>query len=367
MKHTDIQDLVMSVIDQLPPADLVQIAQELRDYHVFPTLFKGSGDKLKVVTAGGTECVFDALVKKSQNARNVGLYEPDTVSAIDGLAKGQVPWRHTQVSYLFEDHEIAMNADPHQLVNLIKLRREQAMLGLADLLEANFFGKPENADDAKTPWGLFYWLVKSTAVNSATSNCGFNGGAPSGFSNVAGLSPSTYPQWKNYVAPYYSVGKFSDGGTLTDGDFIPHLRRCFEYTNWKSPLGGEEMGKTFGQRFKLFTNFELQEQVEKYLEDKNELLFKADLAPLYGKTTFRGVPFFSVPFLDNDSSNPVYGVNTDTFEFRFLKGFKMRESEVKDAPNQHNVSIVFCDNSYNLICYDRRRNFVMNKVANYAA
>lgn len=367
MTHEDIQDLVISVINQLPPADLVQIAQNLRNYHVYPTLFKGSGDQMKVVTAGGTECEFDALVKASQNARNVGLYEPDTVSVVDGLTKGKVPWRHTQVSYLFEDHEVAMNASPHELVNLVKLRREQAMLGLAELLEANFFGAPADSSDEKTPWGLFYWLVKTTATTSAMSNCGFNGGAPNGFTNVGGLNPSTYPQWKNYVAPYYSVPQWSNSGTMTPGDFIPKLRRCFEYTNWKSPLGGEEIGKTFGQRFKLFTNFALQEQVETYLEDKNEFLFKSDLAPLYGKTTFRGVPFYSVPFLDSDTSNPVYGVNTDTFEFRFLKGFKMRESTLKDAPNQHNVSIVFCDNSYNLVCRDRRRNFVMNKVATYAA
>ena len=367
MTHEDIKDLVQGTINTLPPVKFTQLSQKYRDYHIYPTMFKGSGADMDVETRSGTEIEFDALVKNSQTARNTGLYEPDTTSVVDGLKKGKVPWAYTQASYFFEDREVSMNSGKRQLLNLIKTRREQCMLNLADILEENFFGAPEGPTDVKTPRGLFYWLVKSSATTSATSNCGFNGGHPSGFNDVGGLSVSDHPAWKNYVAPYYSVKPWDNSGTTVLGDLAPKLRRALKYTNWKSPLGGEEMGKNFGLNYKLFTNVETESQIEEMLEDKNDLMFKSDLTPLYGKTTFKGHPFYSVGILDGDSTNPIYGVNTSTFKMIFLSDFKMRESTVRDAPNQHLVSIVFVDNGYNWVCVNRRLNFVLSKVSTYAA
>lgn len=368
MDHNAIRDLIQATLNILPPVKFTQLAQKYRDYHVFPTMFKGSGDSMQIQTKGGTAIHFDILVKPSGNAKNTEMYEPDTTSASDGLQRGTAPWRFTTSSYMFEDHEVAMNAHSrNELINLVKVRKEQNMIDLANLLEENFFGKPADSSDTKTPWGLFYWLVKSSAANSATSGCGFNGGAPDGFTDVGGVNPSTYPQWKNYVAPYYSVSPWSNSGTIVKGDFIPKIRRAIRRVNWKSPLGSAEMGKDFGLKYKLFTNDELISQIEEELESHNDLLFKADIVPLFGKTTFKGFPFFAIDILNNDSSNPLYGVNTDTFTMYFLNGFKMREDGVRDAPNQHNVSVVFTDNTYNWVCHNRRANFVMNKVDTYAA
>ena len=60
-------------------------------------------------------------------------------------------------------------------------------------------------------------------------------------------------------------------------------------------------------------------------------------------------------------------MNTSTFELVFEPGFKMRESRPTKSPNQHNVLVTHVDCGYNWVCYDRRRNIVMNKVNNYAA
>ncbi len=367
LTHNDIQDLVQGTINTLPPVQFTQLSQKYRDYHIYPTMFKGTGADMDVKTQSGTEIEFQLLIKNSENARNVGLYEPDSTSITDGLKKGKIEWRNTQTSYFFEDHEIEMNSGKHQLLSLIKERREQCMLNLADLLEENFFGCPESSTDKLTPYGLFYWLVKSSQSTSATANCGFFGGAPSGFSDVGGVSPSTVPGWNNYVAPYYSIRPWDNSGTTVQGDFAPKMRRALYYTNWKSPLGGAEMGKTFGLKYKLFTNVETVSQIEEELEAKNDLMFKTDIVPLFGKTTFKGHPFYPIGILDGDTTNPVYGVNTSTFTMYFLQGFKMRESQLKDAPNQHLVSVVFVDNTYNWICNNRRLNFVLSKVSTYAA
>ena len=64
---------------------------------------------------------------------------------------------------------------------------------------ADWFGKPTDSSDVVTPRGLFYWIVK----NSGTP--GFNGGIPSGFTDVGGLSPTTYPRWKNWTGQYVNI------------------------------------------------------------------------------------------------------------------------------------------------------------------
>jgi len=66
-----------------------------------------------------------------------------------------------------------------------------------------------------------------------------------------------------------------------------------------------------------------------------------------------------VPKLDSDSQNPVYGVDHSTFYPVCLTGDYLRESEAKPAPSQHNVFQVFVDLTYNYLCIDRRRNWVL--------
>lgn len=357
MDHNEIKDLVMSVVNTLPPMRLTQIAQEMQSYHVYPTIFRGSGGNIK--TKSGTEIIERVLLTADGNARNTGIYEPDLVSSVDGLAETKTTWAHTTTSYLFEDHEISMCSDKNELLDLIKTRREQCLLGLATLLESNYFGCPSGPEDTVTPRGLFYWLVKSSDTTSAANNCGFLGGNPTGFSDVGGLN---HDNWKNYVAPYYSITDHASG----TGDFIPKLRRAWHYTNWRSPLGGAEIGKSYDHRFRLFCNYETMSQIEELLESRNDSLVR-DVAPLADKVTFRGTPFYPITKLDADTSNPIYGVDSSTFTTYFLKGFHNRESTIKDAPNQHNVSVVFIDNSYNFVCSNRRQNFVMSKVGTYQA
>lgn len=214
MTVEDIADLIASTVKKLPPMQFTQIAQKLTSYHVYPTLFKNRGGKeMETRTGSGTCIPFTALVKTAGSAKNVQIYDTDTTNIADGLVDGEVPWRYSTFSYYFNQHEFEQNSGAKQLFNLIKDRREQALLDFADLLEGNYFGKPVDSTDKRTPWGLFYWLVKTTDATSATSNCKFNGGVPSGFSDVGGINPANYPMWKNYTAPYYSIKDWDNSGT----------------------------------------------------------------------------------------------------------------------------------------------------------
>jgi len=357
MQHTEIQDLVKSVVNDLGPMKFTQLAQSMQNYYVYPTLFKRGKMKFK----SGTEITDRVLLNTAGAARNVELYENDVVNVADGLAEVKAPFRHTNTAWLLEDHEVEMNKSPNELLDLIKTRREQALIDLAEVLETNYFGAPTSSTDGKTPWGLFYWLVKPTETAAADASDGFNGGNPTGFTDVGGLSADA---WKNYTSCYHSVPNFSNGGTDTKGDFIRRLRKAYRKTAWVSPLGGQEYGKTFTHNMRIFCNYATLGLIEDLLESSNDNL-TSDVSPLFGKTTFKGVPFEPLNILDSDSDNPVYGVNADTIQLYGLRGFFMREAQPKDLPNNHLVSVIHIDNSYNWVCTDRRRNFVMKQVSTF--
>ena len=77
-----------------------------------------------------------------------------------------------------------MNRSPARLVNLLQSSRVDAMTDLAELMESNFWGAPASSSDTLKPYGVPYWIV----YNATT---GFNGGHPSGFSDVGSFSSTT--------------------------------------------------------------------------------------------------------------------------------------------------------------------------------
>ena len=67
-----------------------------------------------------------------------------------------------------------------------------------------------------------------------------------------------------------------------------------------------------------------------------------------------------VPVLDEDTTNPVYGINWGEFKTAILGNWWMKETVLDRVPGQHNVSAVYIDSSFNWICRNRRRNFVIS-------
>ena len=364
--HENIQDLVKSVINAIGPMKFTQLAQEMQKYLVYPMMFQKGGDgevKLKAEEAAtGTGWEDKVLVNGSGNARNVGIWEPDNVNIIDGLKDIKGGWAHTVTNWGWEDHEIPLNGEGKQkLLDLIKKRREQAMLDLVTILENNFFAEP--TADPLMPWGLRYWIVKDKSLStSAIAGMGFNGGYAVG-SDCAGLD---HPNWKNFTGAYYSIPAWDNSGVTVPGDMIGKLRRAYRKCEWKSPLEGAEIGKSIESDLTLLVNTETLCKIEELLESRNDNLTR-DVAPLFGRTCFKGFPFVVVNKLDEDSDNPIYGLNMNTFRMMTLKGFFNRESAPKDIANMHLASAVFIDNSYNWKCIDRRRNFVLHQVNSYAA
>jgi hypothetical protein len=211
-------------------------------------------------------------------------------------------------------------------------------------METDFWSKPATSSDTERTFGVQYWIVRS-----ATSN-GFNGGNPSGFtSGAAGIDSDTYTRWANWTERYVNI---------TKTDLVAKWRRAATKTHFKSPVPIPSYNT--GDRYGYYCNYDVLGTLEELLEAQNDQLGN-DIASKDGRTLFRGTPVTYVPKLDDESTDPVYGINWGVFKPVFLTGEYMREDPPKQAPNQHNVFRVHIDLTLNFVCHNRRRLFICDK------
>ena len=336
LQAEDIADLVNLTTKNLGRMKMTEIATDTQEFVALPQLMRKDR-----IDSTGTALQWQLMKEDSGAAKNVGLYNIDDLNVTDVTVSASIPWRHTTTNYSFDEREDAMNGGPELIFDIIKVRRADAKISLTKLIEDNFWSKPVDSTDDKQPFGLFYWLV-------ANNTTGFNGGNPSGFSAGAGGVDSTaVTRWANYTAQYAQVSL---------ADLLKKLRTAFRKTHFKSPV---QLARFDGSdRFVLYVNEATISSMEELAEAQNDQL-GFNLASATDRTTFKRVPLQYVPHLDADTTNPVIGLNWATFKFCILKGFFLKESGAHRSPKQHNVVENHVDLSWNLKCYNRRRNFII--------
>ncbi len=343
LADSDIIDLTTSTQKELGRMKFTQIAQRLQNYEVMSKIMKQD----RVSFESGVGIQRTVMVDHSNAARHVGLYETDTSNVGDVLKTIDIPWRHTTTNYSFERREMIMNKGAEKIVDLVTVRRADAMIALAELLETAFWNKPVDSTDKVKPFGVPYWVVGSNST-------GFNGTNPSGFSSGAGnLSSSTYTRWANYTAQYTTVNK---------DDLITKMRTAHRKIGFKSPVDISDYRNGKGQQYRIYVNETTLNALELLGESQNENLGR-DLASMDDTIAFKRSPIVWVPELDanTNETDPIYMLDLSTFYPVILKGDFMRETEPEKAANQHNVFVVHVDTSWNVLCVDRRRQAVIRK------
>mgnify|MGYP003114576680 FL=1 len=341
LQAADIADLITTTQRDLGKLRWTDIAYDLQEYVALPMILQ----KKKVSFQSGQGIQWNVMYKTSGAAKDTGLYETDNVNVADVMTTANIPWRHMTTNYAIERREIAMNTGPAQIVELVRIRRNDAMIDLAKHMEQRFWAKPASSSDNKQIFGVPYW-----ATYNATE--GFNGGNPSGFSNGAGdidSSQNDFSQWKNYTAQY---------ATVSSTDLVRKWRRAATFTNFRAPVAGNPYGTGSFSQYGYYTNYNVIGPLEEVLESQNDNLGN-DIASKDGKLLFRQVPVTWVPQLEGRNGDPIYGINWSIMKPAFLSGEYMREEGPTAASNQHTVFQTHVDTTMNLMCYDRRRNFVL--------
>jgi hypothetical protein len=338
----DLADLVEAVRDKEGSLRFSQIAQSLQDYEVMRQWLK----KDRVIVDGGVGFDHKLMTKYDTSARHQGLLDVDVVHIPELLTSIRVDYVLCSANWAILDTELDQASGKEQIMDHIKTRRMGVMIGMAEELERVGWADPD-AGDKTLPWVIKYWIVKNSTE-------GFNGGLPSGFSSMAGVSLTAHPTFKNYTARYNGVSK-------TDPGLVRKMKLAYRKMGWKSPISGGDADYKAMRRdmYKFYSNEEVYDAWELLLENQNDNL-GYDLKPIEdGTPAFRGHPLVWVPKLDDDDTNPVYMVNHSAFFPIIQKGYYLRE-KTTGAPNQHMISAVtYVDLYYNFICVDRRRQAVL--------
>ena len=338
-------DLVLSAQRNLGKFLWTDLTGDLQSYTALPNIFQ----KKKVMVRSGTHVQWNIMKDDSGAARNSGLYDLDQVNVVDVMIQAHEGWAMITTNWTMEHIEMAMNAKPSMIFDIAKERKAASMISLAKKLESQWWGKPDGPNDKNKMLGIFYWL---NWVDVA-GNGGFNSGDPVGFPSGAGHILSTeLARWQNWCATYKEV---------TRDDLISKMREASVKTLFEPPIPVADY-KT-GSSKGVYTNYRVLSPFERSLEQQNDSLGN-DLASKDGKVMFRGTPVQYVPYLEqNDTTDPVIGVDWSSIQPVFLDGWFMKEHPSKISPLQRNVSVVHQDSTMQYIMRDRRTSWYLRKAA----
>lgn len=336
-----IADLVLLTQNKLiKRGAFVDLQTDLTDYVGVRELYKPH----KKVFAGGLDWEFEAQIDHNHSARAVGLYENDGASIRDTFIMGKVGPRFVDAHYIYDDREAVLQRGGLDVVNFVKSKYTSMINSYWEYMEAAIWGKPETVSDTKTPYGLAYWMTKGTTA-------GFTGLDPAGFpSGRAGISSTDYPRWANYSAPYSAV---------TKEDLVRTMRTGHRKTKFRSPVSHAtpDLG---AMRNGIYTNNNVIGTMEEVLESQNMNLGN-DLASKDGRAIFKGTPIVYAPYLDNDTTDPIYMLDWKTIALGMLEGWMEKATPPIRVAGKHNVFAVYLDSGFNMVCTDLRRNAVYHK------
>jgi hypothetical protein len=350
----NILDLVKAQYKHLGAGKFNEIATDIRQFEAFSRLLR----KDRVEFDGGTGIQRQLMMDDLGTARDVALFETDDVSFRDVMVQIDIPWRHTEVSYIYDVKEMLMNVGSGgapKLFDVVKSREAAATLSLAEHCETRFWSKPVDsttATEIKKVFGVFYWLVYNASE-------GFNGGNASGFTSGPGnLSATSNPRWKNYTAQYTTVSKV---------DLIDKMKRAAAKTRFKSVVDLPDYRSGKGDRYRIYCNLDTRLAFENVGEAQNENLGR-DLYRYDNAITFQGNPIREVASWDDSGttaiasgSDPVLMLDFNYFHPVFLRGDYMRRTGPRFMGNSHDVMAVWKNLTWNLLCTDRRRQTLIAK------
>lgn len=343
LAFSDIDDAVLETQEQfIKKGAFVDMQTDLTDHVAVREMWEGK----KKVFEGGADWRFDIQMDHNHSARAVGLFETDGSSLNDTMVKGNVPVRHVNAHYEYDLREPDFQRGGTAIVDLVKSRYVAMMVSFYEYLEDILWSKPADSSDERTPYGLAYWVTKTTSTTG-----GFNGSNPTGFSSGrAGISTSTYSRWANYAVKYTNISK---------EDLIRKMREAARKTQFRSPIS-HAVPNLGGMKNGIYTNNDVIGLLEEALETQNMNLGN-DIASKDGRTMFKGTPITYAPKLDDDSTDPVYMLDWKHLAIGVMAGWENNLTKPYQVPGKHLVRRVDLDVSLNMISDNLRKLAVFSK------
>ena len=367
---SDLGDLITTTQKELGELRYTDLSTDLQYHVALSKLFQESS----VTYEAGPSIQWNLMTDNSGAAKQTGLFAVDDLNIGDVMSTAEIGWKHTTVNYAIERREIAFNRDPRRIVDLVKVRRNDAMISLTEHLETQFWSKPAN-DAALDMNGVGYWIsdaIGMTTDGLSAGEFGFVGDTASGFTKVAGIDPTNVPRWQNGLGEFAASDVSSAANTitaLTNGTsavvnqpgILEVMKEAYVKCNFRPmPNASYPSYNPSPERWGIYCGYDTLSALEIMQNRLNDRVVSRDVATdANGVTTFRGVPIEYVPKLDNFTGNPIYMIQWGSFRSVLLSGEYLKETGPDTAPNQHTVFTTHVDLTMNLQCVDRRRNALL--------
>jgi hypothetical protein len=338
-----LDDLVNLTQDRYRKKSWLDISLD-NQFYVFEERFM---KKKKLPVKGGPRQVWKLQVRNTGNARFTGLFSNDQTNIRNLSASAQQEWAMSTVNFSYDVNEPEFQGDDvTMIVDEIKMREHSMYTDWYALMEETLWTAPTSSAQNPRPLsGIPFWIQKNATE-------GFNGGDPAGFAGGAGnVASATVPRWKNYTFTY---------GGVTRNDLVAKWLRAVHFCQFRAPHKYPELGGGKPD-WEFWTTWDLLEPLYQYMDARNDNL--KDVAGV-ADATFKGIPVNWCPELTNntqggyDATNPLYGINWRTFEHFFMKGKEMVRHKAEKLPDSHNGRVVHMDSISNILCLNRRCNFV---------
>lgn len=345
-------ELINTTLSHFRKPNWIDLSLEFPDYPSSRIL-----NKRFVKFRGGPDIRFKVQTRNSGLARNTGIGDPDVTGIEDVTIEGVTPWTKQTVNWSYFDDELAFQSDPETIIEIIKIREHDARSSIVELNETNMWTAPTSPTD-KRPMGIPFWMQKSTVTTA--NNGSFNGLDPAGFTaGAAGISSTDQARWRNWTFRYAQV---------TSEDLCKKIKLAMFNTHFRAPVAYPEL-KLGAMSKEIYTTYRVSEQLERLAETRNQN-HGNDLARFMGTgmsdtgVVINKVPIFPVFYLENnDSTDPLYGVNWEKLSPFVARGWNMKKFGPIRNASQHAGHTVHYDTWMNYACEDRRSLWVGNLAA----
>ncbi len=347
-----VDDFVASYLQKYPMGKWQDISSVLQEYMFASRIFDGA-NKREMATS---RCKWKLKVDNNDNFQIVGLYHRDSSSRVNVLQEGDVKWGMSTTNYHYDLDEEIFKSGPLEIVDYMDLQEQSMMQDYFTGMEDVMFGAGPSSSTVSPfpPLSLLHWITStsdSVTENNATE--GFTGDAPVNWSDVGGINPADYDQWKNRAFPYTTVDR---------DDFVEKTINSMDLCSFKPPVVRSDIKPEGKHRWELLTTHSRVAAARRLLQLGNDNI-KDDLAAHSSTVYIRGVPMNWVPAWTNSNSTNartdgiILGVDWNTFDWYYQSGRNMRKNKPFRHPEMSNVRVRSMDDAGQLVCYNRRANF----------
>ena len=329
------------------PDDVINDAQ-LRNFASLSAFFSA-----KKEVQGGSQIKDVILLDDPLTADSYLPGEKASVSNIQGATTLTANWRFVRVPVTWNEQEVLLNegggenAMFQQFKKVKMFKYTQAYTSLFNKLERFMTVSANNANmEAATgsdPYSLFAFVTS-------------DGLAPSGFTNVLGITPSSKSAWQNQNATYTASTPFdTDNGIIAGFDTISQL-----VVFSRPPSHQEYFDDDNFRRMVIFTNREGRRDYMKAIRANNDITRAGPQDPSYGNPVFLNIPVVNNEGMDDASSftagSPDYVfLNMSHIKLIFHRQKFLQMGQPQVFPDQPDTIVVWCDSYLNLVCVSRKR------------